>query len=145
MFFNFWRKKSDAPLKLEVFRIVEPNEIESVRTIYYNMVVGNRVVGICDLRFGYNEELYYAGNIGYSVFMRYRGNHYAYKACLLLLDIAKQHQMPKLWITCSPDNIASRKTIEKLDAQLLEVADVPKDHWLYKNGETIKNIYEIKV
>ncbi len=145
MFFRLFSKKNDEPLKLEVFRIDEPKMPDEIKVIYYNMVVGKRIVGICDLRFGENEELYYAGNIGYTVFMRYRGNHYAYKACMILLEIAKKEGIKKLWITCSPENIASRKTIEKLNSTLLEVADVPHDHWLYRNGETVKNIYEIKV
>ena len=39
-------------------------------------------VGSCDLRYGMNEELYYAGNIGYNVLSVYRGHGYAYQACL---------------------------------------------------------------
>ena len=41
-------------------------------------------VGICDLRIGHNEGLYYGGNIGYAVDEPFRGNHYAEKACRLL-------------------------------------------------------------
>lgn len=98
-------------------------------------------VGNCDLRVGKNEELYYAGNIGYRISPFFRGHHYAYEACLLLLDAAKERGMEEVIITCSPDNDASRKTIEKLGAVLIETTDVPSEHWLYRRGETIKEIY----
>ena len=113
-----------------------------VNTYYYNIILNHRVVGICDLRVGMNEELYYAGNIGYHIYERYRGNGYAYLACLELFKIAKEKfKMASLIITCSPENIGSRKTIEKLDGILLETVDVPSSHWLYERGEKIKNIY----
>ncbi len=99
-------------------------------------------VGYIDLRFGDSEELYYAGNVGYRIQEGYRGHGFAYEACLLLFQIAKdQYQMQSLIITCSPDNVASRKTIEKLGGTLIETVEVPSWHWLAKRGETIKNIY----
>ena len=50
-------------------------------------------VGHCDLRIGYNERLYFGGNIGYEVYEPYRGNYYAGKACLLLFNLARKHSM----------------------------------------------------
>lgn len=103
----------------------------------------NQKVGICDLRLGMNEEVYYAGQIGYRVYMPYRGNGYAYKACKELFEIAKnEYGMKDLIITCSPDNIASSKTLKKLNGILIEQTDVPSNHYLYIRGETIKDIYK---
>ena len=117
---------------------------DHARNLVYAIYVhdSNKLVGTCDLRVGMNDELYYAGNIGYRIYEGSRGHHYAYHACLMLFDIAKDYDMDKLIITCSPDNIPSKKTLEKLDGTLLEVTDVPRYHWLYKRGETVKNIYE---
>lgn len=99
-------------------------------------------IGECDLRFGMDEELYYAGNIGYRIYDRFRGHHYAYHACQLLLQIAKEeYRFRNVIITCSPDNIASDKTIQSLHAELLQTVNVPKRHWLYRRGEKVKNIY----
>ena len=99
-------------------------------------------IGECDLRFGMDEELYYAGNIGYRIYDEFRGNHYAYHACQLLLQIAKEeYHFHNVIITCSPDNIASDKTIQSLHAELLQTVNVPKNHWLYRRGEKVKNIY----
>ncbi len=57
---------------------------------------GNKM-GVCDLRIGYNENLYYGGHIGYRIFPEYRGKHYAGKACLLLFQLAKKHNMEYLY------------------------------------------------
>ncbi len=101
------------------------------------------IVGECDLRFGDNEELYYAGNFGYRVFEPFRGNGYAYYASMLMMAIARdKYHMEKLYVTCSPENIPSLRTIERLGATLVEPnARVPRYHWLYRRKEYIKNIY----
>ncbi|HLU22698.1 MAG TPA: GNAT family N-acetyltransferase [Bacillaceae bacterium] len=99
-------------------------------------------IGKIDIRIGYNENLYYGGHIGYSVNEDYRGNYYAAKAVLLLRKVAKAHKMEKLFITCNPDNIASRKTCEYVGANLLEIVDVPEDNDMYQRGEKEKCIYE---
>lgn len=52
--------------------------------------------------------------------------------------------MDEIIITCSPENTASRRTIEKLGGELLETVEVPEDHWLYERGELVKNIYLFK-
>lgn len=102
----------------------------------------SRKIGECDLRIGMNEELYYAGNIGYRIYEAYRGHGYALDAAKTLMEIAKtRHGMSELILTCSPDNIPSRKTLEKLGGELIETIDVPSWHWLYQRGETVKNIY----
>ncbi len=118
---------------------------DGVKTIFYDIYLHdtNQKIGRCDLRIGMNEELYYAGNIGYRIFEDYRGHHYAYQACLKLFEIAKdEYEMDRLLITCSPGNIASIKTCERLNGKLIGDEDVPKYHWLYKRGETHKLIYE---
>ena len=116
-----------------------------VLTFYYGIYLHNRRtrIGNCDLRVGHNNELYYAGNIGYHIDPPYRGHHYAYEACQLMVEEAVKNQMDYILITCSPGNEASRKTIERLGATYLETTDVPRDHWLYQRGETVKRIYQV--
>ena len=77
-----------------------------------------RTVGRCELRVGFSETLYYAGNIGYSVDKPERGHGYAKRACLLLLQLARRHRMPQVVITCRPDNAPSRRICESLGARL---------------------------
>lgn len=90
--------------------------------------LNRNLIGRCSLRVGYNENIYYGGNIGYTIFPQFRGNYYAAKACTLLFKLAKQHDLSKITITCAKHNIASRKTCEKLNGTLIEIAPVPKDH-----------------
>jgi tagatose 1,6-diphosphate aldolase len=96
------------------------------------------VMGSISLRIGsVDRVVMYAGHIGYSVHAAHRGRHYAERATRLLLPLAAAHGMTELWITCSPDNLASRKTIERLGAEFVETVDVPPDYPL-ADGEIRK-------
>lgn len=109
----------------------------------YNITLhkSQEVIGKIDIRIGFNENIYYGGNIGYMVYEEYRGNNYAYKACKLIKQVAIAHKMSKLDITCNPDNIPSRKTCEKLGLILEEIVDLPEDNEMYKEGERKKCRY----
>lgn len=119
-----------------------------VPSVYFAICPHGRHVkiGECDLRLGMNDEIYYAGNIGYRIYQPFRGHGYAYDACVLLFQIAhSRYHMNELILTCSPENIPSRKTLEKLHGDLLETVRVPETHWLYQRGETVKNIYKFNL
>jgi tagatose 1,6-diphosphate aldolase len=84
------------------------------------------VMGRIRLRVGWNEEtIRYAGQIGYVVAPEFRGNHYAERACRMVAPLARRHGLSELWITCQPDNIASRRTLERLGAEFVEIVPVP--------------------
>lgn len=85
----------------------------------------------------------YAGQIGYSVEPIHRGQRYAARACALLLPLARRHGIDPLWITCNPDNIASRRTCERLGCELVEVVDVPAYTLLYQRGDRQKCRYRL--
>lgn len=91
----------------------------------------DEVVGKCDLRIGHNQNTYYGGNIGYEVFTKYRGHHYAAKACELLFQLAKRHAMSEVVITCDENNLASRKTCLAAGCELETVVPIPDWHDLY--------------
>lgn len=110
----------------------------------YEVLVNEIMVGKVVLREGTVQERYYDGHIGYTILPCYRGHNYAYQATLLLCDIAKQKGFKELVITCSPENTASKKTIQKLPAAYIETKPVPKEFLLHFNkDETIKEIYII--
>ena len=100
-------------------------------------------MGVCDLRIGHNDKLYYGGNIGYRIDEPYRGHHYAGKACLLLFELARMHELGYVIITCNPNNYASRKTCEYVGGELLEIAELPEGNDMKARGETCKCIYRI--
>jgi predicted acetyltransferase len=99
-------------------------------------------VGYVSLRVGYTNNLYYGGQIGYSVDEPYRGRGYAGKACRALIPLMKAHGMTKALITNNPDNIASRRVCEKLGAKFLRVAKIPLTNEMFQDGERYKNIFE---
>ncbi|MBA2534011.1 MAG: GNAT family N-acetyltransferase [Rubrobacter sp.] len=110
------------------------------------LVGTGRHVGNVDLRVGDTHDLVmYSGQIGYSVLPGHRGNRYAARSCALLLPLAHEHGMSRLWITCNPDNLASRRTCEILGAELVETVDLPPDTPAYRKGERQKLRYKIEL
>jgi len=77
----------------------------------------------------------YAGHIGYNVYEPFRGHRYAARAVRLLFPLAKAHGLNPLWITCGPENSASRRTCELAGGVLEEIKDLPRDTDLYERGE----------
>jgi tagatose 1,6-diphosphate aldolase len=100
------------------------------------------IAGGISLRVGNNPDLeMYGGHIGYNVYPPVRGNHYAERACRLLLPLARAHGLRRIWITCNPDNFASRRTCERLGCRFAEIVPVPPEHPLYQRGDIEKCRY----
>lgn len=113
---------------------------------YYYFIVrksDNLKVGKISIRIGNNFHSYYNGHIGYEIDPEFRGNGYAYKACKMVLNIAKFHGMPFIYLCCDEDNVASYKTIEKLGGSLVEICEVPKNYFAYKEGMKRQRIYKL--
>jgi len=83
----------------------------------------------------------YAGHIGYRVEPPYRGKRLASRSCRLLLPLAQRHALQPLWITCNPDNLASRRSCELAGGELVEIVDVPQYTQLYQRGDRQKCRY----
>ena len=92
-------------------------------------------IGRVGLRIGNtNYVIMYGGHIGYGIDEQYRGNRYAAKACNLVKSVAIAHGLKTLWITCNPDNIASRRTCGILGCKLVEIIDLPENTSEYRDG-----------
>jgi predicted acetyltransferase len=101
-------------------------------------------IGGINLRVGNTEHLTkYAGHIGYGVEPEHRGHHYAARSVRLLLPLARKHGLQALWITCNPDNTASRRTCELAGAEFIEIVDVPEDMDMYQEGARQKCRYRL--
>ena len=101
-------------------------------------------IGGINLRVGNTDHLAkYSGHIGYGVEPEHRGHHYAARSVRLLLPLARQHGMEALWITCNPDNIASRRTCELAGAKFIEIVDLPEDTDMYQQGARQKCRYRL--
>jgi tagatose 1,6-diphosphate aldolase len=106
----------------------------------------DETIGRIDLRVGYTEDLVlYGGHLGYSVEPEHRGHHYAARACRLLLSLARRHGMEEVWITCNPDNTASRRTCELAGAEFVEIVDLPEGNDQYQRGDRQKCRYRIRL
>ncbi|MGN6368394.1 MAG: GNAT family N-acetyltransferase [Phycisphaerae bacterium] len=104
------------------------------------------IAGSVSLRIGHSPNLdFYLGHIGYHVLPPARGRHYAERACRLLLPLARAHEHKVVWITCNPENAASRRTCERLGAKLVETVMVPRDNPLYGQGDRQKCRYRLEL
>ena len=75
----------------------------------------NKIVGMIDLRLGLNEYLRnFGGHIGYSVRPSERKKGYNKINLYLILQVAQNHGLEKVLITCTEKNEGSKKTILSL-------------------------------
>ena len=103
-------------------------------------------IGYIDLRVGETHRLrMYGGHLAYGIEPAYRGHRYAARACRLLFPLARRHGMSELWVTCNPDNAASRRTCELAGAVLVEIVDLPEDIDMYQDGDRQKCRYRVSL
>ena len=104
----------------------------------------NTNMGNIWLRIGNIETIEkYAGHIGYGVALEYRGNRYAARSCKLILSLAQKHGINPIWITCNPDNHASRRTCEIIGSKFVDTVTIPQDTELYEKGDRLKCRYRV--
>jgi tagatose 1,6-diphosphate aldolase len=136
---------ADDVLRLQLLRL-DFHPVHKVPTYYFRMVsvLTNEEVGSINVRNATSRHIdFYAGHIGYSVDAPSRGSRYAARAVRLLLPFVRRLGIQTLWITCDPDNIASRRTAELAGAQFAEVVDVPDNCVIFKAGHPRKCRYRI--
>ena len=135
-------------IKLVVDRVSDADPVKGWVPAYYFGICdldGNKL-GFCDLRVGYSDGLYFGGHIGYTVYEEHRGHNYALKACKLMFELAKKHGMEYLYITCNPSNIPSRKTLEGLEGELIEIAELPEDNDMrVRDGQTHVCVFKFEL
>lgn len=95
-------------------------------------------IGVIYFAVDSTRRQYLRGHLSYCVSPDYSGHNYAMKACKLIKKVALAHGVKRLFIGSGYDNIASRKTIEKLGATLITINDVPDD-------EIMKNLHTEKI
>ena len=110
---------------------------------FYDIYVLQRQVGKISIRIGDNYHAYYNGHIGYEVNEADRGHCYALAALRLVLPVARYHGMERIYITCDVSNTASRRTIERAGAKLLEITPIPTDYFAWYEGIEDHCIYEL--
>lgn len=143
-FFSDFDFLSDGEITLRISQKYKGDD-ELLPFYYYDIIIGDSIVGKISIRIGNNYHSYYNGNIGYEIDKEYRGNNYSYKACKLVFQVAKAHGMNELILTCDESNVASYKTIEKLGAELIETEKPPKDYFAYRENIEKQRIYKLHI
>lgn len=128
-----------------ILQIIEKRQGDGVTLpfYYWEIRAEGKTVGKISLRIGRNFHTYYDGNIGYEIDQAYRGSHYSRKACKMILPVARAHGMEELLLTCKESNIASYRTIEGLGGKLLEIAEVPKEYFAWREGMERQRVYSL--
>ncbi len=143
--FNNYGVLTDGEIDL-IVQLMDPGNPVTGQVPAYEFTVklaGRREpVGRFGLRLGSTDYLEkYLGHIGYGITEKHRGHGYAAKACRLVRPVAVDHGFQTLWITCNPDNYASRRTCEALGCDFVEIVDLPPDSSMYRRGERQKCRY----
>lgn len=119
-----------------------------VPTYRFKMVLTGTVtqIGHIELRIGNTPHLIlYGGHIGYGVHPEYRGWRYAARSVRLLIPLARRHNLGTLWITCNPENMASRRTCELAGFEFVEIVNLPPETDMYQEGERRKCRYRLRL
>ena len=87
-------------------------------------------IGVVYFSVDNSPRQYLVGHLSYGVSPVHAGHNYAMKACRLMKTVALAHGFKRLFIGSDFDNIASRKTIEKLGGVPITIHDVPDETFL---------------
>ena len=105
------------------FSIIHINDNEDIGVVYFAVDTTRRQ--------------YLRVHLSYGISPAYSGHNYAMKACKLIKKVALAHGFERLFIGSGYDNVASRKTIEKLGAVPITKDDIP-DVEILQNLQTEK-------
>ncbi|SHH66493.1 Acetyltransferase (GNAT) domain-containing protein [Clostridium collagenovorans DSM 3089] len=145
--FEFKEKFDELTNDKVHLKIIEkfPGDDIMIPFYYYDIYENkyNEKVGKISIRIGYNYHSYYNGHIGYEIDEKFRGNNYSLYASRIVLQVAKEHGMKSINLSCKESNIASRKIIEYLGCKLIEIIDVPKEYFGWYDGIEKQCIYEL--
>lgn len=135
----------DRDLRLEL-DYVAVHPVHKVPTYHFRMIHAATAeeLGTLRLRVGSTPHiLLYAGHIGYAVHPPHRGHRYAARSLLLAAPLARSLGLDPVWITCDPENVASRRTLELAGARFVEIVDVPADCVIHQSGHPRKCRYRL--
>ena len=131
-------RHGDLELRLSDYSV---HSFHRVPTYSFRMLsnYSEQEFGTVNLRIGSTQHIeQYAGHIGYGVYPAHRGHHYAARSVLLLLPLARKLGIDPVWITCDPENLASRRSLEIAGAEFIEIVEVPPDCGIRRFGGKLR-------
>lgn len=145
--FEFYEKFNELSNEMLYLKIIEKFQGDEVMIPFYYYDIyekkSDEKAGKISIRIGDNYHSYFNGHIGYEIDKEFRGNYYSLYASKLVLQVAKEYGMIRIYLTCNESNIASRKIIEELGCDLLEIIDVPNDYFGWYEGMEKQCIYKL--
>ncbi len=142
--FEIPKHLNSGPVHLVFEKIVTPNPVGELVPFYHFKIVNEEdiIVGHINLKIGDTRHITMcAGNIGYEILEKYRGNSFSYHACLALVPFIKNYY-DKIIITVDPTNFASIRIIEKLGATFIDKIKIPPDDPSYLSGAHYKKRFK---
>jgi predicted acetyltransferase len=118
-----------------------PHRFLGVPTYHFHMIdpESSAVIGRINLRDAQTPLIdKFAGHLGYEVAEQARGKRTAVRAIRMLLPLARRLGLDPLWITCDPENLASRRTCELIGATYVETVEVPGGSLLWLGGARLE-------
>ena len=126
-FIDFTELK-DNEIKLVLKSHDEPDPEKGILPRYGFSIIhiaNDEDIGVVYFAVDNTRRQYLRGHLSYGVSPAYSGHNYAMKACKLIKTVALAHGFKRLFIGSKNDNLASKKTIEKLGAIPITKDDVP--------------------
>lgn len=116
-------------------------------TYFFIRKSDNRLIGMVDLRFNLNEYLErFGGHVGYAIRPSERLKGYNKINAYLALNKFLEHGLETILVTCSDDNVGSRKTVESFESEFLRCELDPSDNEMTNifSMNVIKSIEKFK-
>jgi predicted acetyltransferase len=131
---------TDGVIELRVIRVLGPQNVVArpaaemflSRVPEYRFAIHRRTnglrVGRIHIRVTTDERIVATiGHTGYEVDEAHRRCGYATRAVTLVVGLAKYWNVLPIWIFIEPENMASRRTVERAGLQLVDIVDSPPE------------------
>lgn len=113
--------------------LITPKGFEYDNDFFFDIALHNTTILIGEINYEDKyREVDYMGNVGYSIFKDYRGNHYATKALNLLKELLIKAEKNEIVLSIAPDNKASQNTAKNFGAVHICDRQIPKNNVLCK-------------
>jgi len=117
-----------------------------VRAVRYAIMRGELAVGTISLRPAATYlTTHLAGQIGFEIDLAHRGKGFAQAAVRALFPVMREHGLDEVWITTTPANTASQRTLAALGAELAGEVPIPAWYDSFARGERTKLRYRLRV
>ena len=127
-------------VRLRFIEIVPADPTRGLVPYYHFRIVtqDGSDVGHINFRIGENEHIRLcAGHIGFEIIAAKRGRRYALQACRALAPFVRL-VCGTVTLTCDPENLSSKRTIEHLGAEFVDEVAVPISDPHYVRGSRTK-------